>query len=94
MRGLPIAAASLAADTGSRCVGFSSCSSEALERCLCSRDARAQLSLGMWDRPRSGVEPVSPALAEGFFTTEPPGKPLDLSLEQGPPEWKGRMAEG
>ena len=22
-----------------------------------------------------GIEPVSPALADGFFTTEPPGKP-------------------
>ena len=27
------------------------------------------------DHPNSGVEPVSPALAGGFFTTEPPGKP-------------------
>ena len=24
------------------------------------------------------VEPISPALADGFFTTEPPGKPLSL----------------
>ena len=24
-----------------------------------------------------GIEPTSPALAGGFFTTEPPGKPLD-----------------
>ena len=28
---------------------------------------------------RSGVEPMSPALAGGYFTTEPPGKPLDTS---------------
>ena len=28
----------------------------------------------MWDRPGSGLEPVSPALAGGFLTTEPPGK--------------------
>ena len=27
----------------------------------------------MWDPPRSGIKPVSPALAEGFFTTEPQG---------------------
>ena len=27
-----------------------------------------------WAFPRSGVEPVSTALAGGFFTTEPPGK--------------------
>ena len=25
--------------------------------------------------PGSGIEPVSLALAGGFFTTEPPGKP-------------------
>ena len=29
----------------------------------------------MWDLPRSEVEPMSLALAGGFFTTEPPGKP-------------------
>ena len=28
-----------------------------------------------WDLPRSGIKPVSPALAGTFFTTEPPGKP-------------------
>ena len=30
----------------------------------------------MRDLPGSGIEPVSPALAGGFFTTETPGKPL------------------
>ena len=29
---------------------------------------------GMWDLPRPQMEPVSPALAGKFFTTEPPGK--------------------
>ena len=29
----------------------------------------------MWNLPRPGIEPLSPALAEGFFTTQPPGKP-------------------
>ena len=29
----------------------------------------------MWDPPRPGLEPVSPALAGGFLTTAPPGKP-------------------
>ena len=29
---------------------------------------------GTWDPPRSGIKPVSPALAGGLFTTEPPGK--------------------
>ena len=31
---------------------------------------------GMWDLPRPGLEPVSPALAGGLSTTAPPGKPL------------------
>ena len=32
------------------------------------------LSLG--DLPDPSIEPASPALAGGFFTTEPPGKPF------------------
>ena len=32
----------------------------------------------MWDPPRPGLEPVSPALAGRFSTTAPPGKPLSL----------------
>ena len=34
----------------------------------------------MWDLPRSGTEPLSSALADGFFTTEPPGKPREISF--------------
>ena len=34
-----------------------------------------QLLSGIWDLPWSGMEPVSPALAGGFFTTEPQGSP-------------------
>ena len=30
------------------------------------------------DLPNRGIEPVSPALAGGFFTTEPLGKPSFL----------------
>ena len=29
----------------------------------------------MWDLPGPGIEPMSPALAGGFLTTVPPGKP-------------------
>ena len=29
----------------------------------------------MWDLPGPGLEPMSPALAGGFLTTAPPGKP-------------------
>ena len=28
----------------------------------------------MWDLPRAGITPVSPALAGTFLTTGPPGK--------------------
>ena len=35
----------------------------------------AQLLRGMWDLPRPGLEPMSPALAGRLSTTAPPGKP-------------------
>ena len=38
--------------------------------------ARASLLRGTQDLPRSGIEPVSPALAGGLFTTETPRKSL------------------
>ena len=56
--------------------GLSSCYSWALEHKLSSCGTWAQLLQGTWDLPGSGMEPVSPVLAGGFFTTEPPGKPL------------------
>ena len=46
----------------------------------------------MKDLPESGIEPVSPALQEGFFITRPPGEPsasvfalitIDISLVTG-----------
>ena len=47
-----------------------------LQTCrLSSCGSRAQLLHGMWDLPRPGLEPVSPALAGGLSTTVPPGKP-------------------
>ena len=74
----------------SRCCGFSCCRARALERGA-SRAARssswalehrfrscgawAQRSHGMWDLPAPRIRLVSPALARGFFTTEPPRKP-------------------
>ena len=42
--------------------------------------AQAQLSRSVWALPRSGTEPVSPAVAGRFLTTEPPGKPLPPPL--------------
>ena len=43
---------------------------------LSSCGSWAQLLRGMWDLPRPGLEPVSPALAGRFSTTAPPGKPI------------------
>ena len=44
-------------------------------RRLSSCGSRAQLLHSMWDPPRPGLEPVSPALAGRLSTTAPPGKP-------------------
>ena len=41
---------------------------------------RAQLLRSMWDPPRPGLEPVSPALAGRLSTTAPPGKPSFLFM--------------
>ena len=51
---------------------LSSCGSRALECGLGSHGTWTQLPCGMWDLPRPGIEPVSPALAGGFLTTGPP----------------------
>ena len=82
LRGLLIVVASCC---GARALGtrasvvvarrLSSCGLRALECRLSSCGARAQLLRSMWDLPRPGLEPVSPALAGGFLTTVPPGKP-------------------
>ena len=53
--------------------------SRVLQHRLSSCGAGAQMLCGTWDLPRPGMEPTSPALAGGFFTTEPPGKPRGLS---------------
>ena len=67
--------------TGSRCAGFSSCGSWALELRLCSCGTRAWLLCGMWDLPGPGLQPMSPALAGRFLTTVPPGKLWHNSLK-------------
>ena len=55
-------------------------------RRLGSCGSRAQLLRGMWDLPRPGLEPVSPALAGRFSTTAPPGKP-DFCYFKPPSLW-------
>ena len=48
-----------------------------LQTCrLSSCGSQAQSLRGMWDPPRAGLEPVSPALAGRLPTTALPGKPL------------------
>ena len=80
MRGLSPAVAS-GGHSSSRCAGlFTIAASLVAEhrlqtRRLSNRGSRAQLLRGMWDPPRAGLEPVSPALAGGFSTTAPPWKP-------------------
>ena len=66
VRGPLTIAASLAAEQRLQTLRLSSCGS------------RAPLLRGMWDLPRPGHEPVSPALAGRFSTTAPPGKPQSL----------------
>ena len=55
-------------------------------RRLSNCGSRAQLLRGMWDLPRPGLEPVSPALAGRLSTTAPPGKPRNPLLISLP--WK------
>ena len=55
-------------------------------RRLSNCGSRAQLLRGMWDLPRPGLEPMSPALAGRLSTTAPPGKPgpdFNLCSERG-----------
>ena len=54
---------------------LSSCGFWALECRLSSCGAQALLLSSTWDLPGPGIEPVSPALAGGFLTNVPPGKP-------------------
>ena len=80
MRGLSLVVASRG-HSSSRCAGLSLSQPLVAEhrlqtRRLSSCGSWAQLLRGMWDLPRPGLEPVSPALAGGFSTTAPPGKPL------------------
>ena len=63
---LLIAVASFAVEHIPRALDFSSSDSQALEHRLNSCGAWAYLLRGMWDCPRSGIEPVSPALAGRF----------------------------
>ena len=66
---------------GSRCAGFTSCGSRALECRLSGCGAWAYLLRSMWDLPGPGLEPVSLALTERFLTTATPGKPYIVAFD-------------
>ena len=55
--------------------GHRDCGFRALEHRLNSCGTWTVLLQNMWHHLRSGMEPMSPALAGIFFTTESPGKP-------------------
>ena len=59
--------------------GLSSCGSGALEHRLSSCDTDLIVPR-TWDLPGRGIEPISPALAGEFFTTESPGKHITWIL--------------
>ena len=54
------------------CSSFSCCGAQALG-CVGFSGSANGLSC-LWNLPRPGIKPVSPALAGGFLTTRPPGK--------------------
>ena len=68
VRGPPTIVASLAVEHRLQTRRLSNCGS------------RAQLLRGMWDLPRPGLEPMSPASAGRLSTTAPPGKPSPLEF--------------
>ena len=67
-----------------RCVNFRNYGSQALGHRLNSGGAQALLPQGMWDLRESGIKLVRPALTGTLpdidFTTEPPDKPVKVSL--------------
>ena len=63
------------------CEGLSCCSSWALGHRLNNCSAQAQLLFSTWDLPRSGIEPMSPSLADRFFMTEPSGEQQEFLFE-------------
>ena len=62
-------------------VGFRSCSLQPLRYWFNNCSTQAQLPHAMWSLPRPGTRPVSSAVAGGFFTIEPPGKPKRTVLK-------------
>ena len=52
-----------------------------LDLCCCTGFSLVVIrGLLMWDPPGPGIKTMFPALAGGFFTAEPPGKPLNCTV--------------
>ena len=66
---------------GSRCTGFSSCGSQALEHRLSCCGAQALLLKGIEGSLRPGIKLLSPALAGRFFTTKHQGSPKENFIQ-------------
>ena len=62
-------------------------------RRLSNCGSRAQPLRSVWDLPRPGLEPVSPALAGVFSTTAPPGKPQYLHFNSQFWRWEGPLSQ-
>ena len=72
----------------------------ALQAPLCMGFSRQEYWSGLpfpspGDLPDLGVEPRSPALAGGFFTAEPPGKPIshDIAVEKSEAKQDGKSMQ-
>lgn len=48
---------------------------------------------GVWHLPGPGVEPMLPALAGRFFTTEPPGQRPLMALKRKDEDYESRKVE-
>ena len=70
VHGLPIAVASVAAEHGLRAHGLRA-------HGLGRRGRKGLAALQHAGSSGTRIKPLSPALAGGFFTTEPPGTPQD-----------------
>ena len=88
--GLLIAVASLVGEHGLQALRLSSCGAWAQQLWLTGSRAQAQqlwhtglVVPRMWDPPRPGVKPTSPALAGGFLTTAPSWKSYLLFFIKG-----------
>ena len=64
---------------GFRHEGFSKIGTHRFSSC----GSQAELLHGMWNLPRSGIEPMSPVLSGRFLPTMPPGKSFFLPLNLG-----------